>query len=132
MKDVSAQTRKSKWLLIATLAGGMLVVSSFIVQTSFVEGLLFQNSTIRDSTGVEQNPYSAFIAFFGAILLGMPLVWNAIRHLLAGEMHMDELVALAIGAAIASADYQVAGVIAFFMIISNLIETRTALGARQA
>jgi len=132
LKDISAQTRKSKLLLIATLMGGMLVVSSFIVETGFVEGLLFQNSTIRDSVGVPQNPYSAFIAFFGAILLGIPLMWHAIKHLFAGQMHMDELVALAIGAAIALGEYQMAGVIAFFMIISNLIETRTALGARQA
>ncbi len=43
---------------------------------------------------------------------------------------MDILAALAIFAAFAQAQYQLAGVVAFFMIISNLIETRTALGAR--
>ena len=44
-------------------------------------------------------------------------------------MHMDELVALAILAAMAIGEYQTAGVVAFFLLISNLIETRTALGA---
>ncbi|RJP42464.1 MAG: cadmium-translocating P-type ATPase [Phycisphaerales bacterium] len=131
-KNVQAETSRARRLLIATLFGGMLVISSFIVETDFVEGLLFQNSTIRDSTGALQNPYSSLIAFVGALLLGFPLMWHAVTHLLAGEMHMDELVALAIGAAIALGEYQEAGVIAFFMIISNLIETRTALGARQA
>ncbi len=131
-KDVQSETSRARRLLIATLFGGMLVISSFLVETDFVEKLLFQNSNIRDETGQMQNPYSSLIAFVGALLLGIPLVWHALTHLMAGEMHMDELVALAIGAAMALGEYQEAGVIAFFMIISNLIETRTALGARQA
>ena len=40
--------------------------------------------------------------------------------------------ALAILAAMAIGEYQTAGVVAFFLLISNLIETRTALGARAA
>ena len=41
-----------------------------------------------------------------------------------GSIHFDILAAIALG------EYQEAGIIAFFMIISSLIETRTALGAR--
>ena len=63
-------------------------------------------------------------------MLGAPLVWHAIKCLTSGHLHMDELVALAVVAAIALGEYQEAGIIAFFMVISNLIETRTALGAR--
>ncbi|MHC4675180.1 MAG: heavy metal translocating P-type ATPase, partial [Planctomycetota bacterium] len=73
---------------------------------------------------------SDIFALLGAILLGTPLVLHALKHLFEGEMHMDELVAMAVVAAIAIEKYQEAGVIAFFMIISTLIETRTALGAR--
>ena len=63
-------------------------------------------------------------------MLGAPLVWHALQCLTHGHTHMDELVALAVVAAIALGEYQEAGIIAFFMIISSLIETRTALGAR--
>ena len=43
---------------------------------------------------------------------------------------MDELVALAIIAAFATQEYIVAGVVGFFMLLSQLMESRTALGAR--
>lgn len=70
------------------------------------------------------------LAMIAAILLGGPVVIHAIRSLLSGETHMDELVALAILAAFASGQYFEAGVVAFFMLLSELVETRTALGAR--
>jgi Cd2+/Zn2+-exporting ATPase len=43
---------------------------------------------------------------------------------------MNELAALAILASCASGDYRTAGVVAFFMLVGNLVESRTALGAR--
>jgi len=43
---------------------------------------------------------------------------------------MDELVALAIIAALASGDYKAAGAVSFFLLLANVIEARTALGAR--
>jgi Cd2+/Zn2+-exporting ATPase len=57
-------------------------------------------------------------------------VLHAFKSLLHKEMHMDELVALAIIAAFATGKYLEAGVVAGFMLLSELIETRTALGAR--
>src|SRR5205823_11882247 len=47
-----------------------------------------------------------------------------------GHLHMDELVALAILAALATGAYLEAGIIAFFLLLAELVETRTALGAR--
>jgi Cd2+/Zn2+-exporting ATPase len=70
------------------------------------------------------------LALAGAVLLGAPIVWHAIRSLLRKETHMDELVALAIVAAIATQQYVAAGTVAFFMLLSELVESRTALGAR--
>lgn len=58
------------------------------------------------------------------------MIKHAVVHLWRGASHMDELVALALFAAIAIGKYPEAGVIAFFVLIGNLIETRTALGAR--
>ncbi len=122
--SVEAQTGRASALLIATLLGGVLVL------ISFVAGWLWQGYTQTLADGGTLNAYRDGIALIGALLLGAPLVWHAVVHLFRGELHMDELVALAIVAAIATGDYQTAGLVAFFMIVSTLIETRTALGAR--
>ncbi|NLX13898.1 MAG: cation-translocating P-type ATPase [Phycisphaerales bacterium] len=110
---IEAQTGRSTLLLIGTFMGGVLVMNSFIADSFF-----------------DQSHYADGFALIGAILLGTPLIIHSLKHLWAGEMHMDELVAVAIVAALAIGKYQEAGVIAFFMIIATLIETRTALGAR--
>jgi Zn2+/Cd2+-exporting ATPase len=112
-KSVQAQTTRSMILLVGTFMGGILILNSFIADWIF-----------------NKPQYADGFALIGALLLGVPLVVHSLRHLLEGEMHMDELVALAIAAALAIGMYREAGVIAFFMIIATLIETRTALGAR--
>ncbi len=114
-ESIEAQTWRSSLLLIMTFMGGLLVLISFISDYIF-----------------DQPQVPAGFAFLGALVLGLPLVWHAVKHLLEGHMHMDELVALAVLAAMVTEQYLEAGVIAFFMIISTLIETRTALGARAA
>ena len=112
--SVRRQTARASVLLVGTMMGGLLVVNSYLAQWLF-PGKPF---------------YPSASAFVGAILLGGPLVWNSMRQLWQGQMHMDELAALAIVAAFAQGSHQIAGVVAFFMVLSNLIETRTALGAR--
>lgn len=112
-ESIEAQTGRSSILLIATIMGGILVLNSYLAEWIFADGQI-----------------SAAFALAAAVLLGAPLVGHALKHLFHGHMHMDELVALAVVAAVAIGQYQEAGVIAFFMIISTLIETRTALGAR--
>jgi Cd2+/Zn2+-exporting ATPase len=109
--------------MLATMLGGTLILASLL------SGFFFENS-LRDGTGGLRNPHSDVIALIGAVLLGLPLVWQSVVHLYRGQSHMDELVAMAVIAAIALEQYQLAGIVAFFMIIANLIETRTALGAR--
>lgn len=106
--------------LIATLIGGVLVLASFAADWWF-----------RPSP-TESPFYRDILAAAGAILLALPLWSHALHALWHNEMHMDELVALAILAAMAIGDYQAAGVVAFFLLLSNLIESRTALGAREA
>jgi len=66
-------------------------------------------------------------AMLGAILLGAPIIVHAVRSLIHGESHMDELAALGIIAAFATGEYVAAGLIGFFMLLSELVETRTAL-----
>ena len=47
-----------------------------------------------------------------------------------GILSINELVSIAVLAAFASGDYKTAGVVAFFMLMGEIIETRTAEGAR--
>lgn len=100
--------------LLGTLAGGMLLISSGVAR--FIYGRYDFNTEI--------------LAMAAAVLLGAPIVLHAIKSLIRKEAHMDELVALAIIAAFVVQSYTTAGIVAFFMLISELIETRTALGAR--
>ncbi len=114
LKDsIENQTGRASLLLIGTMMGGLLVANSFIAEWVF-----------------DSEQYAAAFALMGAIILGTKLIWHSLVHLMHGEAHMDELVSMAILAAIAIGKYQEAGIIAFFMVISTLIETRTALGAR--
>jgi Cd2+/Zn2+-exporting ATPase len=117
--DIAAERTHGKQIrvsmaLLGTLAGGMLLINSGIAK--FIYG--------RGSFNTE------FFAMAGAILLGAPIVLHAIKSLINKEMHMDELVALAIIASFATQKYATAGIVAFFVLLSELIETRTALGAR--
>jgi len=118
-EDITAEYTHGKQIrvsaaLLGTLAGGVLLINSGIA--GFIYG--------RDSFNTE------FLAIAAAILLGAPIVVHAIKSLIKKEAHMDELVALAIIAAFATQKYATAGIVAFFMLLSQLIETRTALGAR--
>ncbi len=71
-------------------------------------------------------------AMAGAALLGYPIIWTAIKDLRRGFLSTNELVAIAVLASFASGHYQEAGIVAFFMLLGEIIETRTADGARQS
>ncbi len=110
--------------LLGTLAGGMLLISSGISR------LFYRREDFFNTT---------MLAMAAAILLGAPIIWHAVKSIVRKESHMDELVALAILAAFVTTGrsqepaykgYMTAGLIAFFMLLSELIESRTALGAR--
>ncbi len=96
--------------------GVVCVVNAFIVDW------LFQSSTTLASAS----------AMIGAIILMYPILVTAVRDLRAGRLSINELVAIAVLAAFASGNYEVAGVVAFFMLTGELIESRTAEGARNS
>jgi len=97
-----------------TLLGIVLVINAFLVDW------LFQQAHAVASAS----------AFLGAITLGYPIVWTAMKDIYRGLLSINELVAIAVLAAFASTDYKTAGVVAFFMLMGEIIETRTAEGAR--
>ncbi|MGB4257929.1 MAG: cation-translocating P-type ATPase [Phycisphaerae bacterium] len=122
-KSIESQTGRASTALVIAMMGGVLVVNSFFAQWMFTQP--------GDDPSI-LNPHAAILALAGAILLGAPIVGHAVKHIWLGHSHMDALVALGILAALAIGKYQEAGVISFFVVIGNLIETRTALGARAA
>src|SRR5437867_3053892 len=97
-----------------TLIGVVFVLNAFIVGWAFRPGQAVASAS----------------AFIGAIILGYPIVVTAVKDLCRGVLSINELVAIAVLAAFASGNYQTAGVVAFFMLMGEIIETRTAEGAR--
>jgi len=100
--------------LTQTLIGVIFVVNSFLVEW-LVEG---------------GEQVAAFSAAVGAVILGYPIMLTAWKDLSKGHMTVNELVAIAISAAFASGDYKTAGIVSFFMLLGEIIESRTADGAR--
>jgi Cd2+/Zn2+-exporting ATPase len=94
--------------------GVVFVLNAFIVDWLFAQG-----GTVASAS-----------AFIGAFILGCPIVVTAIKDLRVGHLSINELVAIAVLAAFSSGDYKTAGVVAFFMLTGEIIETRTAEGAR--
>jgi Cd2+/Zn2+-exporting ATPase len=102
--------------LFGTFLGGALILNSFILQL-----------TMKDAAET-----SSLCAFLGAIVLGLPVIYYAIDSLLSGGFKMTELAAVAIIASLSLGQYQTAGLLAFFMLLAELLQSRTAIGARVA
>ena len=122
---VSSDDNRKRSLVLVGFAvlGGMLTANSFIL-SYFLPGQTFA---------------ATFSALFGAFVLAMPIIYTAIKDLFSGKVYMNELVALAILAALAGGNYQTAGghfqnagVIAFFLLLTIIIESRTASGAQRS
>ena len=107
---------RSMGRIFFALVGGLLTLNSYIL-AKLLPGQVFA---------------SQMSALLGAFILAIPIVWVAIKDLVRGKVYMNELVALAIIAALALADFQSAGLIAFFLLVTIIIETRTASGAQRS
>lgn len=111
------QHGNAAWLF-ATFVGGALIVNSYLARWL-----------------LSSDPWAlvpSLCALAGAVFLSAPLVLRAVRELLAGKLHMGELAALAVLACFATGKYQEAGIVAFFLMLAELLESRTALGAKAA
>ena len=95
-------------------------------------GILTLNSFILNWTMPDLEFAAELSALLGAFILALPIIITAVKDLINGKVYMNELVALAILAALASADFQTAGIIAFFLLVTIIIETRTASGAQRS
>src|SRR5579863_4162309 len=99
-----------------TFIGVIFVINAFVVDWLFEQG-----QTISSAS-----------AMIGAIILGYPIVWTSIKDLRRGVLTINELVGIAVLAAFATGDYKTAGVVAFFMLTGEFIETNTAKRAVQS
>ena len=99
-----------------TILGVIFVLNAFVV-----DWLFDQAHTVASAS-----------AMIGAIVLGYPIIMTSVKDLKRGMLSINELVGIAVLAAFASGDYKTAGVVAFFMLTGEIIETRTAEGARQS
>jgi len=101
--------------------------------TWMLSGLVFVlNAFVVDWVFDSAHVVASGSAMIGAIILGYPIMMTAIKDLKLGRLSINELVAIAVLAAFASGDYKTAGVVAFFMLLGELIETHTAEGARNS
>jgi Cd2+/Zn2+-exporting ATPase len=99
---------------------------------AFVGGFLIVNSYLLSWLFPDETFASNLSAAIGAVTLALPIVVTAIRDLIEGRVYMNELVALAILAAFASGDFRTAGIVAFFLLITIIIESHTASGAQRS
>mgnify|MGYP000891240703 CR=1 FL=1 len=114
--QIENQQGKVMLQLFGTFLGGALIFNSFLLQNFF--------SRSQD--------VAALCAFVGAIILGYPVIKKALISLKIGRLKMTELAALAIVASFSLKEYQTAGLVAFFMLLADQLQSRTALGARAA
>src|SRR5205809_6141947 len=102
-----------------------MVIGVIFIANSFLVGWIFEKGSM----------VAGLSAMAGAIILGWPIVTTAYQDIKRGILSINELVAIAVLAAFGSGEsqiggYQTTGIIAFFMLLGELIETRTAAGAR--
>lgn len=97
-----------------TLVGLIFILNSFIVEWAFEKGALV----------------SGVSSIIGAVILGAPIIFTSVKDLRRGVLSINELVSIAVFASFASGDYKTAGIVSFFMLMGEIIETRTAAGAR--
>ena len=102
------------------------------LRTALIGGFLILNSFILEWLFPGQKFAAELSAMAGAIVLMLPIFTTACKDLIAGRVHMNELVALAILAAMTGGDFRTAGIIAFFLLLTIIIESRTASGAQRS
>lgn len=94
-------------------------------------GFLFiANAYLVDWFFARGSAISGISSAIGAVILAAPILLTSARDLWRGRVSINELVSLAVLASFATGDYKTAGVVSFFMVLGEIIETRTAAGAR--
>ncbi len=108
-------TNSSEGSIVFALVGGAMVL------TTVLAGWFGLDEEVR-----------VIPAAIGAVLLWIPLLMAAGREIKKGRPSSSVLVALAIGAALATGEYATAGGLAFILFLMDAVLRRTAWGAHRA
>ena len=108
-------TSSSEGSIVFALVGGAMVL------TTVLGGFIGLDEEVR-----------VIPAAIGAVLLWIPLLLAAGREIKKGRPSSSVLVALAIGAALATGEYRTAGGLAFILFLMDAVLRRTAWGAHRA
>ena len=111
-----AESNQSATTVKFMFAGILFVINGFLS-----DWILGTSSNVGD-----------FSAMIGALILGCRVFRTTIKDLREGLLTTNELVAIAVLATFSSGQYHAAGLVAFFMLLAELIESRTASGAQEA
>jgi Cd2+/Zn2+-exporting ATPase len=102
------------------------------VKYIFVGILFVINGFIADWFLGSESSVGDLSAMIGAFILGIRIFRTTIHDLRQGLLTTNELVAIAVLATFSSGEYHAAGLVAFFMLLGEMIESRTASGAKEA
>ena len=105
----------------ATTVKYIFVGILFVINGFLAEWFLGDQSSVGDIS-----------AMIGAFILGIRIFRTTIHDLRQGLLTTNELVAIAVLATFSSGEYHAAGLVAFFMLLGEMIESRTASGAKEA
>jgi len=97
-----------------------------------VGGVLVLSTTIMNLLGLTESAIAQLPAMVGAVVLGFPLFTAAWRELWSARVSSSSLAALAIIASIAIGNYEVAGWLAFILVVFGQMVRRSASGAQRA
>jgi Cd2+/Zn2+-exporting ATPase len=95
----------------------------------FIGVILIINSFLYEWIFEPHSSVAAFSAMLGAIILALPIVKVAFKDVFNGSLNTNILVTMAVLALLGSQHYQEAGIVSFFMLMGQVIESRAAAGA---
>ena len=108
-----------------------LVRSRYFYRVAFA-GTLALASYLWDRGTGTLSTVGIALALASVALNGAPIIWAAIQGLLERKVNVDELVSLAIIAALLEGEFLTAAVVSFVMVLGALIEQATSDSARKA
>jgi len=100
------------------------------LRVAFVGLILLASDWILTWMDPRNGAVGALLSMGGAVMLSAPILKQSMGDLRRGVVSINELVSLAVLASFVTGDYKTAGFVAFFMLAGEIIETRTAAGAR--
>jgi Cd2+/Zn2+-exporting ATPase len=108
-----------------------LVRSRYFYRAAFAGALALASYLWDRGTGTPST-VGMVLALASVALNGIPIIWGAIQGLLERKVNVDELVSLAIIAALLEGEFLTAAVVSFVMVLGALIEQATSDSARKA